>query len=100
MAADSDKIKAAVRESTFKLDFSRMRCTLEEISFLTPALAKLCADRTHKTLRRDNNELAKIGLVVAGEPCRWKPNVDIIPRWLEPFTRAHATREACGMRGD
>jgi Fic family protein len=56
--------------------------TLEEISLLSPTMAKIYADRTHKTLRRDINELKNLGLVIASEPGRWKPNVDIIAAFL------------------
>jgi Fic family protein len=56
--------------------------TPDEISLLSPHLARLYAERTQKTLRRDLNELKNLGLVVADSAGRFKANVEIIAAFL------------------
>lgn len=60
----------------------RKALTPEEISLLSPHLARLYADRTQKTLRRDLNELKKLDLVVADGAGRFRAYVESIAAFL------------------
>jgi len=60
----------------------RKALTPEEISMLSPHLAKLYAERTQKTLRRDLNELKNLGLVVADGTGRFRACVETIAAFL------------------
>jgi Fic family protein len=60
----------------------RQPLTPEEISLLSPHLARLYAERTKKTLRRDLNELKNLGLVVADGTGRFRAHVEIIAAFL------------------
>jgi Fic family protein len=60
----------------------RKSLTPEEISLLSPHLARLYADRTQKTLRRDLNELKKLELVVADGAGRFRAYVESIAAFL------------------
>ncbi len=60
----------------------RKALTPGEISLLSPHLARLYADRTQKTLRRDLAELKNLGLVVTDGTGRFRAHVETIEAFL------------------
>ena len=60
----------------------KQHLTVDQISTLSPQLARLYVERTHKGLRRDLNHLKSLELVVADASGRYRANVDIIAAFL------------------
>jgi hypothetical protein len=72
--------------------------TVDQISTLSPQLARLYVERTHKALRRDLNQLKSLELVVADGSGRYRANVEIIVAFL-PARRTTAMPQPTVRQG-
>jgi hypothetical protein len=59
---------------------------IDQIPLLNPHLAKLYASKTSKTLRRDLNELVRMGLVRVDSDGRFKVAIEIMSAFLPART--------------
>jgi Fic family protein len=72
--------------------------TVDQISTLSPQLARLYVERTHKSLRRDLNHLKSLELVVADGSGRYRANVESIAAFL-PARRTTAMPQPTVRQG-
>ncbi len=85
-----DAVSKRRRELVLELSNAEKPVPFAEVATLSPLVAKLYATRSTKALRRDLNELVKMGLVEATAGGQWRARIELIAAFLPRAARAAA----------